>query len=74
MRRQFTVFIYFLSATAILLHGCTYQRTERNMIRANTYFEEGDYEDAITKYTKALKVNPQDAIAYNNRGLAYYDR
>lgn len=71
MRRQVTIFIYFLSAVAILLHGCTYQRTERRIIRANTYFEEGDYEDAITYYTKALKVNPQDAIAYNNRGLAW---
>jgi len=62
MRRQITAFIYFLSAAAILLHSCTYQRTERRIIRADNFFEEGDYEDAITNYTKAIKINPQDAI------------
>jgi len=33
--------------------------------------QEGNYEDAITYYTKTLKINPKDAIAYNNRGLAW---
>jgi len=77
MRRPITVFVYFLPAAAILLHSCTYQGpvkeiiTEKRIIRANTYMQGGNYEDAITDYTKALKVNPRDAIAYNNRGLAW---
>jgi len=77
MRRLLTVFIYFLPAAAILLHGCTFQEpvkeiiTEKSIARANTYMQEGNYEDAITYYTKALKVNPKDAIAYNNRGIAW---
>ena len=77
MRRLLTVFIYFLPAAAILLHGCTFQGpvkeiiTEKSIARANTYMQEGNYEDAITYYTKALKVNPKDANAYNNRGIAW---
>jgi tetratricopeptide (TPR) repeat protein len=77
MRRLLTVFIYFLPAAAILLQGCTFQGpvkeiiTEKSIARANTYMQEGKYEDAITYYTKALKVNPKDAIAYNNRGIAW---
>ncbi len=77
MRTLITVLIYFLPAAAILLNGCTFQGpvkeiiTEKRIARANTYMQEGNYEDAITYYTKALKVNPKDAIAYNNRGLAW---
>ena len=40
------------------------------MARANTYMQEGNYEDAINYYSKVLRINPKDAIAYNNRGLA----
>ena len=31
----------------------------------------GDYDSAISDYTKAIKLNPQFAAAYNIRGLAY---
>lgn len=80
MRRPITVFVYFLPAAAILLHSCTYQGpvkeiiTEKRIIRANTYMQGGNYEDAITDYTKAVEINPKDAFSYNNRGIAYYDR
>jgi tetratricopeptide (TPR) repeat protein len=72
-----TIFICFLLAAATLLQCCTFQGpvkeviTDKWMARANTYMQQGNYEDAITYYTKALKVNPKDAIAYNNRGLAW---
>jgi tetratricopeptide (TPR) repeat protein len=77
MRRLINVFIYFLPAVAILLHGCTYQGpvkeiiTDRRISRADTDMEGSNYDDAITNYTKALKINPRNAIAYNNRGLAW---
>jgi tetratricopeptide (TPR) repeat protein len=77
MRRLIAVFIYFLPVTAIVFHGCTYQGpvkkivTEKRIIRANTYMQEGKYKDAVADYTKALQVNPLDATAYNNRGLAW---
>ncbi|KAM3874989.1 serine/threonine-protein phosphatase 5 [Diretmus argenteus] len=39
--------------------------------KANGYFKEKDYENAIKYYTEALEVNPANAIYYSNRSLAY---
>ena len=33
-------------------------------------FQEGEYEEAITAFTEAIKVNPGKADHYSNRGLA----
>ena len=35
------------------------------------YFEQGDYKEAIDAFDEAIKLDPQDAIAYYNRGVAY---
>jgi tetratricopeptide (TPR) repeat protein len=45
----------------------------------NTWFNKGDYDRAIADYNQALRINPQDAYAYNQRGVAWerkgdYDR
>ena len=32
----------------------------------------GQYERAIIDYSEAIRLNPQDSIAYYNRGLAYH--
>ena len=32
--------------------------------------EKGKYEEAIEHYNEAIRINPQDATAYNNRGTA----
>ncbi len=42
--------------------------------RGNTHADKGQYDQAISDYTKALEINPQDAIAYCNRGIVYYFR
>ncbi|KAG9348364.1 hypothetical protein JZ751_002099 [Albula glossodonta] len=39
--------------------------------KANKYFKEKDYEKAIKYYTDALELNPENAIYYSNRSLAY---
>ena len=36
----------------------------------NTKYDLGDYKGAITDYTQAIRLNPDDADAYNNRGNA----
>ena len=36
----------------------------------NTKYDLGDYKGAITDYTHAIRLNPDYAYAYNNRGLA----
>ena len=32
-----------------------------------------DLEQAIADYSKAIELNPDDVLAYNNRGIAYTD-
>ncbi|XP_010770062.1 serine/threonine-protein phosphatase 5-like [Notothenia coriiceps] len=39
--------------------------------KANKYFKEKDYENAIKYYSEALEVNPTNAVYYSNRSLAY---
>uniref|UniRef100_A0A3Q2FR14 Serine/threonine-protein phosphatase n=1 Tax=Cyprinodon variegatus TaxID=28743 RepID=A0A3Q2FR14_CYPVA len=39
--------------------------------KANKFFKEKDYENAIKYYTEALELNPSNAIYYSNRSLAY---
>jgi tetratricopeptide (TPR) repeat protein len=34
-------------------------------------FKVGDFDTAIGKFTEAIAKNPQDSVAYNDRGLAY---
>ena len=34
---------------------------------------QGRHEEAIAKYDEAIRLNPQDALAYYNRGNAYED-
>lgn len=36
------------------------------------YNESGDFEKSIWSYDKALNLNPNEASAYNNRGMALY--
>ena len=36
------------------------------------FAEQGDYDTAIACYTKAIRINPNLAVAHFNRGMAYY--
>jgi tetratricopeptide (TPR) repeat protein len=40
--------------------------------RGVAYVLIGQYDQAISDYTKAIEINPEFARAYNNRGVAYY--
>lgn len=37
----------------------------------NINYYQGYYQEAISKYTESIKLNPNFAVAYNNRGNAY---
>ena len=39
--------------------------------KGNDYFKQGDYQKAIEQYDEAIRLDPQDALAYYNRGVAY---
>ncbi|AFY31665.1 trypsin-like peptidase domain-containing protein [Calothrix sp. PCC 7507] len=40
-------------------------------IQAGEKYQKRDYKGAIADYTSALKINPNFALAYNNRGLTH---
>jgi len=40
-------------------------------MRGNAYNNMGDYKNAIESCNIAIKLNPNDAYAFNNRGIAY---
>lgn len=46
-------------------------RTEVAFQRGNVLMMLGQIERAIKAYSQAIELNPQDADAYNNRGVAY---
>ena len=37
----------------------------------NTYADQGQWDEAIIEYGEAIELDPDLALAYNNRGLAY---
>ena len=39
--------------------------------RGFAYYQTGQYEKAISDFTKAIEIDPQFAQAYNNRGWVY---
>mgnify|MGYP001595382467 CR=1 FL=1 len=38
------------------------------------YYNKGDYDRAIADYTRAIELDPKDAITYSNRGIVYYNK
>jgi len=42
--------------------------------RGADYFEKGQYDQAISDFTKALDINPRYAGAYYNRGFGYFEK
>ncbi len=46
---------------------------EVEFYRGNANADSGKYKEAITNYDKAIELNPQRAIAYNNRGIANFN-
>lgn len=52
----------------------------KNVLQAAGFFEKGyvlaengDYQTAIANYTEAIRLNPDYALAYNNRGFAHHN-
>ena len=64
-----------LIALALFISACAAPKKEKD---AEAYYnrgvawqKKGDYDRAITDYTKAIELNPNLAMAYVNRGSAY---
>ena len=42
------------------------------LLSANTNYQSRNYYGAIAEYTKAIQLDPTDALAFCSRGVAYY--
>jgi tetratricopeptide (TPR) repeat protein len=42
--------------------------------QGSNYRKQGKYDEAISSFTKAIELNPEGDMAYNNRGWAYYKK
>ena len=42
--------------------------------RGLAWQKKGDLDRALADYTQAIKINPKDALAYNNRGMLWRER
>ena len=69
--------LLFLLAAILITSGCTHNKTIEGFSAAN-WFEIGRqaidakrWNEALNAYNKTIDLNPNDASAYNNRGLAY---
>ncbi|KAH0790255.1 RNA polymerase II-associated protein 3 [Histomonas meleagridis] len=48
------------------------ETAEEHRVKGNDYFKKKKYELAIKEYTAAQKLDPSNAIYFNNRSTAYY--
>ncbi|MGB3464406.1 MAG: tetratricopeptide repeat protein [Cyclobacteriaceae bacterium] len=59
-----------------LITGCGNKKQndrDRFFLRGNVALSEREYDDAIKFYSESIKIDPEYAIAYNNRGIANYE-
>jgi tetratricopeptide (TPR) repeat protein len=76
MKRIFWLLIVIV---LLLAAGCATKQTDLNdanayNYRGIAYQRKGQYDRAISAYTKALEINPRIAEVYCNRGRAYFKK
>jgi predicted negative regulator of RcsB-dependent stress response len=70
MMKKVTALVIFAVMTAVLGFGQT--SADEWFNKAVDYFNSGDYANAVTAYSEAIKRGSSDLNAYWVRGLAYY--
>jgi tetratricopeptide (TPR) repeat protein len=64
------LFVALLLGTSSLYAAAAQETTNKGV----EYVKSGKYDEAIAEFTKDVALDPQDADAYNNRGIAYLAR
>ncbi len=68
----FVVLLLFTSALILPIYGCV-SESESHYNAGAELHEQGRWEEAIAEYNKAIELDPNLAIVYNNRGAAYFE-
>jgi tetratricopeptide (TPR) repeat protein len=70
MKKTITAAVFLFALTASAAFGQT--TADEWYMKAGEYFESGDYANAITAYSEAIRRNSSNLGAYLFRGIAYY--
>ncbi|MDA3798385.1 MAG: tetratricopeptide repeat protein [Kiritimatiellae bacterium] len=63
---------YLFAILALILCGCTGNNdVQRKLNEGGEFFQKGDYDSAIQKYSEAVEADPDNPIGYNMLGMAY---
>ncbi|MHB9294737.1 hypothetical protein PilKf_00462 [Pillotina sp. SPG140] len=76
LQRKNTLLICTITLVLLVVFVGVIAVIERSVVigRGHEYYDKKEYERAIIDYTEAIRLNPKDAIVYNNRGAAYYNK
>lgn len=74
IRQGLTGLFLIMLLTAISGMAQTPKTAEDYVNQGNEYYDQDKLDLAIASYTKAIKIDLQNADAYYGRGLAYYDQ
>ena len=66
------VFLLLVLMGIVLLSGCPSGQNGDHFNEGTLHFEKGEYDKAISEYTKAIELDPRHDRAYNNRGIQYF--
>jgi len=64
--------ISFALMSGLLLAGCASISSVNSYKSGNAALDNGDFDRAIMEYSKAIQLDPNNALAYTRRGEAYY--
>jgi tetratricopeptide (TPR) repeat protein len=62
----------FVVAMALVL-GCG-NPAQEHVVKGYSFSTQKQWDSAIIEYTKAIELDPKLAMAYNNRGNAFYNK
>jgi tetratricopeptide (TPR) repeat protein len=67
-------FIFLLIAVSVLCASALAQQTAEDWLdKGNVLINQSKYDDAIKAHDEAIRLDPNDVAARNNKGIALYD-
>src|SRR4030067_1112116 len=70
-RRKFLILAIGLALPALMIiFGCA-TPAQQHINKGNEYYNQGQYDEAITEYSEAIELEPTNSEYYYNRGNAY---